>query len=44
MTVKHRITVIHLAKRLDRDKAYAEKIGVSVEMKNTGKNGNTKKQ
>ena len=33
MTAKSRIAAIRLAERIEKNKPYAEKIGVSVEMK-----------
>ncbi len=37
MTVEYRIAVIHLAKKIDKNKDFAKEIGVSIEMKNTKK-------
>lgn len=37
MTTKQRIKMLRLAEKLQRNKAYAEKVGVSVEMKQTKK-------
>lgn len=36
-TAKYRIAAIHLAKKIDKNKDYAKRIGVSIEMKNTKK-------
>lgn len=33
MPVKYRIIAINLAEKIGRDKAYAERIGISVEIK-----------
>ncbi len=43
MTAKNRIVAIRLADRIQRNRAYAEKVGISVEMKNTKKTVNEKK-
>ena len=36
-TVKYRIAAIHLAKKIDKNKDYAKRIGVSVEWNSKGK-------